>query len=152
MMSMFHSFFYYCGVLFVGCVCVIFIYGVACSMFSLNLGDDEAVVFSSDDKQRIDAIIDNACYKNYKNKTSTRSSGKQRRSKFPVDDYSVVDGNTINNDPSTKEYLLPDGSKIQVNPEETKVTEETILSGSPSERFGGGMAEIIRKRRESEVF
>jgi hypothetical protein len=64
-----------------------------------------------------------------------------------------------------KEYTLNDGSSIAVDTTETEVQEKEVFdpfgfevpdpsapAKTPAEKIGGGMAEIIRKRREEGVF
>jgi hypothetical protein len=64
-----------------------------------------------------------------------------------------------------KEYTLNDGSSITVDATETEVQEKEVFdpfgfevpdpsapAKTPAEKIGGGMAEIIRKRREEGVF
>lgn len=86
-----------------------------------------------------------------------KTKGRKKAKNPPVNEYVFVDGREpedLYNHSSMKEYVLPDGSKINVNTEETSVVEKpaTQTTKTSAERFGGGMAEIIRKRREEEVF
>lgn len=79
-----------------------------------------------------------------------KRKGRRKTNTPPLNEYVFVDereAEDLYNHPSMKEYVLPDGSKFSVNTEETSVVEKPA-----AERFGGGMAEIIRRRREEEVF
>jgi|APGre2960657373_1045057.scaffolds.fasta_scaffold28451_2 hypothetical protein len=64
-----------------------------------------------------------------------------------------------------KEYTLNDGSTVAIDKTKTEVQEKEVFdpfgfdisdspaeSKTPAEKIGGGMAEIIRKRREEGVF
>lgn len=63
---------------------------------------------------------------------------------------------------NNKEYILNDGSTVTIDPTETEVEEKEVFDPfgdevlkpqkSPIERMGGGIAEVIRKRREEGVF
>lgn len=86
-----------------------------------------------------------------------KGKGRRKTSKPPVNEYVFVDEREpedLYNHPSMREYVLPDGSKFSVNTEETSVIEKPAMETvkTSAERFGGGMAEIIRRRREEEVF
>ena len=70
---------------------------------------------------------------------------------------------TLNKAPTNnKEYILNDGSTVTIDAAKTEVEEKEVFDPfgdevlkpqkSPSERMGGGIAEIIRKRREEGVF
>lgn len=88
-----------------------------------------------------------------------KSKRRKSQQKHPVNEYVFVDDrdDELNNHSSIKEYVLPDGSKVALDTEQVPVTETSVVGQAmrdrtPAERFGGGMAEIIRKRREAEVF
>lgn len=63
---------------------------------------------------------------------------------------------------NNKEYILNDGSTVTIDATKTQVEEKEVFDPfgdevlkpqkSPTERMGGGIAEVIRKRREEGVF
>ena len=63
---------------------------------------------------------------------------------------------------NNKEYILNDGSTVTIDATETEVEEKEVFDPfgdevlkpqkPPAERMGGGIAELIRKRREEGVF
>lgn len=63
---------------------------------------------------------------------------------------------------NNKEYILNDGSTVTIDATETEIEEKEVFDPfgdevlkpqkSPTERMGGGIAELIRKRREEGVF
>lgn len=103
-------------------------------------------------------VYDGDYYDGTEQEPKPKSRGRKTRTRsreVPTPEYAIIEEEQteLHTTPSIKEYVLPDGSKVAVDTEETQVTETKAMPiKSPAERFGGGMAEIIRKRREAEVF
>ena len=121
-------------------------------------GVNAVVEFFSPEKKYVPAPVPCVVHEQESNTPKTR--GRKKTKTPPVNEYVLVgdrEESFLNTGSSTKEYVLPDGSKFTVDESVTTVTEKNVTEAvvptrSPAERFGGGMAEIIRKRREAEVF